>query len=171
MSNRFIDNETPLNATILNGLEDYLKKYFKLPVFNAVYEASSSSSFFNYKISDQRFDSSLKTGFTFIMIPNVSSRGTSNQIIAIKHGNLGDPLYWNNNEITPTVGYGYARVSNDIYFEAGKPYIVKCFTKVQNNYQFVITELVESPQMVLAGEHSFGGIKIYNSGSNLFIET
>ena len=51
MSNRFIDNVTPLNAETLNGLEEDLKRYFSLPVYEAKYE-EKDSTWIKYRISE-----------------------------------------------------------------------------------------------------------------------
>lgn len=167
MSNRFTDNVTPLNAATLNQFEEDVKS---LPIYNAVYE--EGSSFFNYRISDESFEESLKIGFTFIMIPDVSSQGTSNSIMAIAHGNFGDPLYWNNMNVTPNIGdsTAYARVNNEKYLVAGRPYIVKCFGLVQKNYQFIISEMYQS-SMTAGSQTTLGGVKIWVSGTTLYIST
>lgn len=165
MSNRFVDNVTPLNAETLNQFE-----MAGLPVYNAVYD-QSSSLFFNYEISDPNFEKELKIGYTFIMIPDVSSQGTSNDILAIKHGNYGDPLYWNDINKCPEIGYGYARVGNTKYLTGGRPYIVKCFAKVQSNYQFIITEMFELGTLPAASQTTLGGVKVWVSGTTLNIST
>lgn len=167
MSNRFEDNVTPLDAATLNKFESDVRKA-GLPIYNAVYEAGSGSSFRNYRISDQQFENELKVGYVFIMVPDISSQGTSNEIIAIRHGNLGDPLYWNDSDKPHRIGYDYARVNSTKYLEAGRPYIVKCFTKVYDNYQFIITEIYKDK---IAGQTEFGCVKAWISGTTLNIST
>lgn len=170
MSNRFVDNVTPLNAETLNQFEEDMKQLSSLPIYNATHDSSSTSSFYNYKISDLNFESALRIGYTFIMIPDVSSQGTDDRIMAISHGGYGDPLYWNDMNVTPTIGYGYARVNQEKYLVAGRPYIIKCFAKLHNNYQFIITEM---PQFTLpaASQTILGGVKIWVNGTTLYIST
>lgn len=168
MSNRFVDNVTPLNAETLNQFEEDMKQISSLPIYNATHEASAN--FYNYRISDSNFESALKIGYTFVMIPDVSSQGTDNKVIAIAHGGYEDPLYWNDINVIPVIDSGYARVNQEKYFVAGRPYIIKCFAKVQNKYQFIITEM---PQLTLpaASQTILGGVKIWVSGTTLNIST
>ena len=167
MSKRFVDNQTPLNAETLNNFEDDVQS---LPIYTAVYEAGSGR--FQYKISDDKFEERIKVGYTFIMIPDISSQGTSNDILFIKHGSYGDPLYWNDNDSIPNIGNSnhYARVNNEKYLLAGIPYIVKCFGKDGSNYQFIITEIYRN-KLSPATQTILGGVKIWLDGTMLNIST
>lgn len=199
MSNRFTNNVTPLDAVTLNQFEDDLKQYANLPVFNVIY-SGGNGSFYEYEISDPTFIESLKIGYTFVILPDVSSQGTSNKIIALKiitspNSSHTDPLHWSDSS-TPVVGSGYARVNNDKYLVAGRPYIIKCFTKVQNNWQFIIVSnevgtipvtekgaangvapLGSDSKVPLANlpttgtSSTFGVVKVWMSGTTLNIST
>lgn len=163
MGNTFVDFETHLDAETLNKFEDDVKQ---LTVYNAV--GDTAGSFMYYEISDPAFEAELKIGYTFVMIPDVSSQGTNNKIMAIRHNGYGDPLYWNHPNVTPSIGGAYARVNNDQYLVAGRPYIIKCFAKMQSNWQFIITEMY---QPVIASSNVFGTAKMWVSGTTLNIST
>lgn len=163
---RFQDNVTQLNAVTLNALEEDMKR-LGLPIYNATYD-SSDASYHTYKITDGNFNSALKIGYTFVMIPDATSQGSNNRILMINHINSIDPLYWNNSDAMPNIGQNYAKVNNMKYLVAGRPYIVKCFAKVQNNYQFIISEMYQD---IPASQNKLGGVKIWVSGSTLNIST
>ena len=166
MEDRFVDNDTELNATNLNKFEADMRRS-GLPIFNAVGDDTGSSAYY-YRINDKHFKDELKIGYTFVMIPNASSQGTSNKFIFIGHDGFGDPLYWNDMNVMPSIGSNYARVNNDKYLVAGKPYVIKCFAKLQSNWQFIITEMY---QPVIASSSVFGSAKMWVSGSTLNIST
>ena len=157
MSSRFVDNVTPLNAETLNKFEEDMR-IAGLPIFNAT---RFDDSFFNFEINDERFEKELKIGYVFVMIPNASSKGTSNKILAIKHGNYCDPLYWNDMDVQPEIGSGYAHVNNRKYLVENIPYIVKCFGKVSANYQFIITEMFNMNATNPATQTQLGGVRVW----------
>lgn len=171
MSSMFIDNETLLNAETFNKFEEEIRS-IGLPIFNAAYD-DSDSAWVYYYIDDEKFERELKVGYTFIMIPNTSSKGTSGKLLFIGHNGYGDPLYWNDMDVNPQIAdyNAYAKVNDTKYLVGGVPYIIKCFGKVGNNFQFIIMEMFQQPKLPVANQTNFGGIKVWVSGTTLNIST
>lgn len=170
MSERFVDNVTLLNAYTLNNLEDDLRNYSYLPIYNGEYDSSYTTGHC-YRINDENFSTYLKVGYVFVFIPDTSSNGNSNKIVSIGYSNFTYPMYPNNLNIIPSVGTGQLTVNNDRYLVAGRPYLVKCFAKIGNNYQLIITEMYNQVPIPAANQNSIGGIKIYVDGTTLHINT
>ena len=171
MSNKFTDNVTLLDAKTLNGFEDDLRNT-GLPIFNAIAD-HGLDGYLQYVIDDERFEKALKIGYTFIIIPNSSSKGTSGKYISISHGGRRDPLFWNNTDVNPTIAntVEFATVNDTKYLVADKQYIIKCFAKLTNNYQFIITEMFKVNPVYPATETEFGGIKAWVDRSTLYLST
>lgn len=163
---RFQDNVTLLDAATLNKLEEDIKQLCNgLPIFNATLDSTDNNNH-TYKIADENFNSALKSGYVFVIIPNISSQGSSHKSLNIKFGSTVGQLYWNNLYGISGVGQEIAYVDNKQYLEAGKPYIIKCLSKTQSSCKFIIMELYKD-----AAVSGSGNMTIRLDGSTLIIST
>lgn len=129
MSNRFVDNETPLNAETLNRFEDELKQAGGVPLYHAVCEPNNTGLTYKaYRISEVEW-SDIPVGSLFSVIFDQSTKGTSNDVVGLRFGetnNSSKYLFYATPDYNITFKNSeYVKVNQRKYLLSNIPYVMK----------------------------------------------
>ena len=136
---KFIDNTTPLNAENLNPLEN-------IPIYNAALVAQQP--YRTYRAANVMWDD-LPIGAIFAIILDVSTKGTTNEVVSIEFGmNNARHLFYNNfDDVNVPITKGYYRVNDRKYLEANRPYIFKKYSNTHGSPMLVILEQYDTAKL------------------------
>lgn len=129
MSNRFVDNVTPLNAETLNRFEEELKQENGIPLYHAVNEPNTTGLAYKaYRISEVEWED-IPVGSLFSVIFDQSTKGTSNDVVGLRFGETNDSskyLFYATPDYNITFKDSeYVKVNQRKYLIPNIPYVMK----------------------------------------------